>query len=108
MILMLILLSIGVVGGVLFFPVNFDNQYTCLYHRMFVSEHHYDTSNEMANTVNIDGNHHEGEIDEMMHSELLDKYVLPFGLIWWISLIALAIGFFWLKRGKSKIENLRI
>ena len=92
------LLSIGIIGGVFFFPINFDNQYTCLYHRIFAPEHDYHLSNGMANAKAIGGNHREMEIEEMMHSELVAKYVLPYGLIWWISLMVAASAFFWLRR----------
>lgn len=101
MYLTLILLGIGIVGGIFFFPVNFNNQYTCLYHRIFAPGHSYHLSNRMGGTGKIVGENHENEIEEMMHSELVTKYILPFGLIWWISLIVAASAFFWLRNHRQ-------
>ncbi len=107
MLLTLILLSMGIIGGVLFFPINFDNQYTCLYNRVFAPKHHYELSNEMINSGTRVEEYYESEIDEMMHSELVRKYILPFGLVWWFSLVIIAFAFFWLKHLRHEEENLK-
>jgi len=101
MFLTLALLTIGIIGGIFFFPINFNNQYTCLYHRIFASGHSYQSSNEMTGLGETVGKNHENDIEEMMHSELVTHYVLPFGLMWWISLIVAALAFFWLRQQRQ-------
>jgi len=96
----LILLGVGIVGGVLFFPINFNNQYTCLYHRMFAPEHRHRLSNQMMSGSSSIGKP-QNEINEM----LVTKYILPFGLIWWISLTIFALAFFWLRHETVKRES---
>lgn len=107
-ILTFILLGVGIVGAVFFFPINFDDQYTCLYHRIFAPEYHHGFSKEprLAGNAAPVGEYHKDEQNEMLHSDLVKKYILPFGIIWWISLIAIALAFFWLKHGPRK-ENVR-
>jgi len=36
-----VLLGLGLLGAILFFPMNFNSRYTCLYHRILNSEHDY-------------------------------------------------------------------
>lgn len=105
MLLTLLLLSIGIMGAIFFFPINFNNQYTCLYHRIFAPEHSNQLSNEMTGPDETVGKNQEDEIEEMMHSELVTKYVLPFGLMWWMSLIVAASAFFWLRHQQQLRET---
>lgn len=67
-----LLLGIGILGTVFFFPINMNNQYTCLYHRMVSPGHSYP--------------HHPIDI--------LQEYVTPFGLLWWGSLLLTALGIY--------------
>jgi hypothetical protein len=104
--LTLILLGIGIIGGIFFFPINFNNQYTCLYHRIFASGHSYHlSSTDIGGFSKTVGENHENEIEEMMHTKLVTKYVLPFGIIWWISLMVAASAFFWLRHQKQVRET---
>ena len=103
--LMLILLGIGIIGGIFFFPINFNNQYTCLYHRIFAPGHSYHLSNDIGSLGKTVKKNHENEIEEMMHSEMVTKYVLSFGIIWWVSLIVAASAFFLLRHQKQMRET---
>ena len=78
----MLLLSFGVLGGIFFFPMNIENQYTCLYHRLFSPEHSYTHS----------------------HYDLVSHYVAPFGLLWWGSLFLIAFSVYRLKK-LAKINN---
>jgi hypothetical protein len=46
------------------------------------------------------------EQEETIHDALLREYVIPFGILWWASLITFAAGVYWLKRQLNiKIRN---
>ena len=66
--LILTFLGIGLVGSVMFFPVNMDSQYTCLFHRLV----------------------HEGHSYAYPHDTIVQHYITTFGFLWWGSLILLA------------------
>lgn len=56
-------------GAVVFFPVNIGNTYTCLFHRLVVGE----------------------AAHSLPTAALLDRYIVPFGLLWWSSLFLSAL-----------------
>lgn len=113
----ILVLGLGLLGGTLFFPMNMNNRFTCLYHRLFSPDHSY-----LASTINdtrVEENK-AGEIakhtdqihrmqreqEETVHDALLGEYVIPFGILWWASLITFAAGIYWLKRQLSvRIRN---
>ena len=71
-----LIVGIGILGTIFFFPVNIHNQYTCLYHRLVSPEHSYSHS-----------------IDD-----ILQEYISPFGLLWWGSLLLTAFGIYLWRR----------
>lgn len=71
-----LLFGIGILGAVFYFPVNIDNQYTCLFHRLFSPDHSYVHS----------------------HTDIVEHYVTSFGFMWWGSLILLALSIYLWKR----------
>jgi len=91
-IVILLLLGMGILGVVVFFPVNINNQYTCLYHRLFSPEHSY----PHTSGVNI---------TSIQKEILLNRYLTPFGLLWWGSLLLTALSIYGLKRQASKNDN---
>lgn len=82
---MFLLLAAGIAGAVLFFPVNIQDQYTCLYHRLFSPEHSY------THSTGVD-------ISQTQEEDLLRHYLSPFGLLWWGSLLLTALSIYSLKR----------
>lgn len=85
--ILFLLLAAGIAGAVLFFPVNIQDQYTCLYHRLFSPGHSYPHSAG----ADID-------ISQTQQENLLNRYLSPFGLLWWGSLLLTAISIYSLKR----------
>ncbi len=118
---MIITLSVGVVGGILFFPFNFQNEYTCIFHRFFSPGHSHSLNENAASTdshgeiLAEQANHNHKLPEKMtagMEEDLVNHYVVPFGLVWWGSLLLIAISLYGLKRIKvnrpldsGKIEN---
>lgn len=96
MVLTIILLGIGIIGAIFFFPINFDDQYTCLYHRIFAPEHHPSQIGQSA----VESGSHQHVGSQNSHSHLVGEYILPFGLIWWMSLMVVALAFWGLRRGR--------
>ena len=79
-----LIVGIGILGTIFFFPVNIHNQYTCLYHRLVSPEHSYSHS-----------------IDD-----ILQEYISPFGLLWWGSLLLMAFGIFLWRRAAVPRPNI--
>ena len=120
--LILILLLVGVIGTILFFPLRIDNVYTCLYHRFahndmpqMMTEYHlkmlksagyekyYNHRNfaatgadeQMPGFVSMNGNCMRSEATG---KRLISRYIFPFGFFWWGSLAILIIGFFLIRK----------
>ncbi|MCK6619719.1 MAG: hypothetical protein HUU32_04545 [Calditrichaceae bacterium] len=83
--ILLLVLAAGIAGAVLFFPVNINNQYTCLYHRLFSPGHSYTHSTG-------------DDISQTQKEDLLNRYLSPFGLLWWGSLLITALSIYGLRR----------
>ncbi|NIT99579.1 MAG: hypothetical protein GWN01_01125, partial [Nitrosopumilaceae archaeon] len=111
----IILLVLGIPGTVVFFPVNIDNRYTCLYHRLFIPHHlnPHSSDSSIANShrqiVNPGSlTHHrrltkEEEPVEISYDEIMARYVTPFGFLWWGSLLLVATGVYvWKKFNRSQ------
>lgn len=77
---------LAMAGVILFFPINFSDAHTCL----------FDLIVHAAVTVSS---------PEALHthsSELLRRYLIPYGLLWWSSIIAvLIVAIAWLRRQKK-------
>jgi hypothetical protein len=113
----MLVLGLGLFGGTLFFPMNMNNRFTCLYHSLFSPDHSYlaSTTNDTRVEENKVGDmtKHTDQIqrmqreqEETIHDALLREYVIPFGILWWASLITFAAGVYWLKRQLNiKIRN---
>jgi hypothetical protein len=82
--LILLLLIIGIAGSILFFPVNIKNRHTCLGHKLMNNQQ------QELNKLDSDQNsmiHHTITSGHEGHqSLLLQRYVYPFGIFWWLSL----------------------
>ena len=123
------LIALGLIGGFLFFPFNFDDRYTCVYHRMMhrsprPQNHHLpqaDTGRKNRTTFPSMRRHMAMERMGIQQKEwknqpiiwqkgdvkLLGRYIFPFGIIWWMSIVLLVFGCYELKKhrrttGKSK------
>ncbi len=75
-------LLVALIGGLLFFPVEMKDGYTCLFHRLF----NYD------DPVKVNKHNHETTTDAMQQedSAMLSFYLHRYAFIWWAS-IALAV-----------------
>jgi len=87
-----IILIISALGGILFFPVNLNNEFTCLFHHIIESG----------------GDKHTELVSVMGHGseELLNQYLVPYGLFWWFSLGILALALIQLFRNRKLTEKL--
>jgi len=81
-IVIVLLLGIGILGAIFFFPMNINNQYTCLYHRLFSPDHSYAHA----------------------YDNIVQHYIASFGFLWWGSLTLIAVSIYALKR-LVKIRN---
>jgi hypothetical protein len=96
--MVLMILIIGIFGSFLFFPLRLAKNHTCFCERLFFS-----------NTVSKD-NPFRYPVDQIFsqatNRELIHSYVLPFGLLWWLS-IGLAFGgvYYLRKTGNKMSEN---
>jgi len=73
----------GIAGGVIFFPIQLDDKYTCLYHRFMDGEHpvrEFTTKNALL----MHEQHPTGDHDHNVHSQmLLERYLLYYAIFWW-------------------------
>lgn len=94
-ILIYLLILSGVVGTVLFFPINLGNEHTCLYHRIFSKENGIHPSTPRYSSISGSNNQVSQDRSQehlVQQKQLLDKYVIPYGLSWWGSLGLVGIG----------------
>ena len=107
---LIIILFLGITGGLLFFPVMMDNGYTCYYHRFI------DTKRPVEEKMVYDGQtdghvqiNHSSAAGTMEHhgSEMLDRYLASYALLWWGSLALLVLSLFALKRYKNNLKMTR-
>jgi hypothetical protein len=116
--LFLIMLGIGIVGVVFFFPMQINSRYTCLYHRLIqpdnlsVIKHkmpgysgdsladpcHPQSNNMASNQSNIN---HEKSVTEFHTSDLLNRYIHGYAWFWWGSILLLAFAFYLGKQQKQ-------
>ena len=85
--ILILLISIGLIGSILFCPINLESGKTCLFHKLSGS-----------NAVHV---HDQISALEHNHHKML-QYVLPFGLIWWFSIFLLTISFYYLKNSNQR------
>ena len=79
----------GIAGVVLFFPMNFSDEHTCLLDLIV---------HAAATTSNPEAPH-------AHPSELLRHYLFPYGLLWWSSIIAvIAVAVAWSRRQTKSQE----
>lgn len=114
----IVFLGIGFLGGIFFFPVNINSRYTCLYHRLFsgdvhrgMARHHHNPPNpdqsSPTETLSSDrlipkGNPPEFESVDLTESDILNRYILPFGFFWWISLFLFIFGYYLIRHFSSR------
>ena len=83
-------LILGSLGTVLFCPIKMESGDTCLFHRILEKETKYIPD----------------KISSMEKAHLmLRRYLVPFGLIWWLSLGVLLLSLYQLKALKRKYEE---
>ncbi len=79
-----ILVILGVLGGILFFPWPVGNSFTCLFHRFAMP----------AQSV---GTHHPGH-------QLVDFYIQRFSFVWWGSLLLIVSGIYLLTKKQKGLS----
>ena len=108
------LLLVGLTGAVLFFPVNLNGRYTCLYHRAFcggIQRSNYSGDvcempdrNQPIGTVSDEGGRVAVTRSQNLDagSDLVHTYVHHFGFFWWTSLALMFGGLFLLRRARIR------
>ena len=92
-----VLIGIGMIGAVLFFPMKLDGIYTCLYHKIAYSEN---IVHQQPSQVEMIGSFYNyNRMMEYHHADqMLHRYLVPYGLQWWMSLIVLVFGIYYIKK----------
>jgi len=83
----IIFVILGLSGAVFFFPMKLDEGKTCL------AQHYISVEASRMDHIMSDHGH-----------QLAQKYIIPYGLIWWSSLAMFAFGLY-LTRKKGVKEN---
>jgi len=95
-------LIFGIAGVVLFFPLNMNNRYTCLYHRLFCRTEPVAAGHDQRlepHTNNHGGMPHQAMQGPQVNA-LIPHYLKHFAFYWWGSLLLAGICLF-LSRKKS-------
>ncbi len=102
--LCVVMIVLGALGIICFFPFNFNSQYTCLFHRLFTEEVHSDGHDHSKNSNSV-----ESEIgsSDSHDSNLLNRYLVPFGFFWWASIGLFTTGIY-LRKKYSASKALRL
>lgn len=102
---LLVLLIIGLNGTVLFFPINLDNQFTCLFHRLAFPDHDYrhshDTNDQVLQSKETPSGKYAEQSTSFSTENLHHQYMHTFSYFWWGSLLLVVFSIFALKHQKS-------
>jgi len=90
----------GITGAVVFFPFNFNDRYTCLYHRVCnpaqpvsSTPHHRHQAAAPENILDANpAGHH------LAANSLIPHYLNHFAFFWWASLLVVGLWLFLFKR----------
>ncbi len=85
-----VLLTVGFIGTVLFFPISLGDNFTCLFHRLIGDVHNH--SDEQLENLTQPVHSSEGG---KSHSASLNFYIRHFSIYWWGSLLILACGIYY-------------
>ena len=85
-IIIMVLLLIGIMGTIFYFPCKFDNRKTCLCHSIYKEE-----TSEIVMEDNTCEN----------ACALMKIYLIPYGFLWWASLALLFSSVYYLKNNKK-------
>lgn len=91
----IIFMILGLFGGLLFFPVQLSDGYTCFYHRIFDNDHPAMFHAHHAKMQDINAADH----------QLIDMYINTYAWFWWGSLAMIAFTIYRLKFFKSRKNN---
>lgn len=72
--IVILMIFLGILGSIIFFPVNIKDQYTCLFHML-----------SDGRLLSMKTGFFQSK--EMIHQSRLDMYLNRFAYIWWGSLI---------------------
>ena len=128
-----LILGIGFLGLIFFFPVQINSRYTCLYHRLFQPDHNYNAGGKRISpnytgtfkrdwNRGFNGSDHskpgmmndrikendlksQNTINEMHSSELLDRYIHGYAWFWWGSILLLVSAFYLMRNRNLSIKK---
>lgn len=95
-ILLIILLSVGITLSVLFLPFIIEDSYCCIYHYIFDYNQPALSGNSIPANNSIQNNS-----TSLCHgqSNLLDRYLSNYVLLWWLGITIMGISVYLLKPG---------
>jgi len=92
------LLALSLTGIILFFPINIADTFTCLGHKYLVES----VPDRETAAENLSGDNHAGMIKHPDKRQMVDEYIFPFALLWWISIAVFTIQFHYMKKKNSR------
>ena len=98
--ILIILLVTGIFGTIFFFPVNIDDSYTCLSHRLISQQKNHFLPDKRPDFGAASVKRRESENSHL----LIKKYFLPYALLWWISIGIVFLSYQYFK-GIGSIEK---
>jgi hypothetical protein len=78
----------------LFFPVNINDSYTCLSHRLLSQEKNHFSQDEHSE-FDAASIHRKKSVDS---HHLVKTYLLPYALLWWVSIGIVFLSYRYYKR----------
>ena len=86
-IILIITLSMGIAGTILFFPIKLDSGNTCMFHSICSKNTEYCSNKALC-----------AENCHLMQ----EQYLIPFGFIWWTSLVVVVLSSYHIKKSKGE------
>lgn len=98
--LFIFFILIGAAGSVFFFPLKLSESHTCICHKMTCPRDTCCPKGSVLSTeINKDTNHQVmNKMSQQHHGELVNQYLIPYGFLWWGSLILLVSGIYLLQK----------
>ncbi len=86
-----VLIGLGLIGTVLFFPISLGDDFTCIFHRLIGDVHHEENGKDRSLISHTPRSHH----FTGGHNASLNVYIRHFSIFWWGSLGLLSIGLYY-------------
>lgn len=105
--MILLFIGWGILGSIMFFPVNLNGKHTCLSDRLLsyfsrsLEENSFHQREDTYPKYNVN-NHLSG------NHLILQKYILPYGICWWVFLGILGTGIYLFKTRYNRLRPQKV